>query len=90
MLQAFQGTINPYHGYGYGSAVLFDQSYRHIKTVQSQDSKLISIHEFRIVNERTALFEIYQPRVYDLTPYGGGKDEWIVDGIFQGLMNTQV
>lgn len=89
VLQAFQGTINPFHGHGYGTAVLLDQGYRHIKTVQSQDSKLISIHEFRIIDERTALFEIYQPVVYDLTAYGGEKDGWIVDGIFQGAHRFQ-
>ncbi|KAK3353752.1 ASST-domain-containing protein [Lasiosphaeria hispida] len=85
VLQAFQGTLDPYHGHGFGTAVLLDQSYQQIATVQSL-SRLVSIHEFRIVDERTAIFEIFQPTPLDLQPYGGSKNkQWIIDGIWQEI-----
>ncbi|KAK3380581.1 ASST-domain-containing protein [Lasiosphaeria ovina] len=84
-LQAFQGTLNPLHGHGYGTVALLDETYRPVANLQSLH-KLVSIHEFRIVNEKTALVEIYQPTPYNLGPYGGAEDQqWIVDGVWQEL-----
>ncbi|KAG0153344.1 hypothetical protein PDIDSM_5197 [Penicillium digitatum] len=86
VLQAFQGSLDPFHGHGYGTPVLLDQSYNQVAKLQSLTHKLISIHEFKIVNEKTALVEIYQPKAIDLTPYGGRDEEvWIVDGVFQEI-----
>lgn len=86
VLQAFQGYLDPFHGHGYGTPVLLDQSYRQVAELQSLTHKLVSIHEFKIVNEKTALVEIYQPTATDLTPYGGREDEqWIADGVFQEI-----
>ncbi|CAG9955578.1 unnamed protein product [Clonostachys rosea f. rosea IK726] len=84
VLQAFQGYLDPFHGHGYGTPLLLDDHYRPVALVESLNHRLISIHEFKIVNERTALVEIYQPTAIDLTPYGGtGEENWIADGIFQ-------
>ncbi|KAK4443670.1 ASST-domain-containing protein [Podospora aff. communis PSN243] len=85
VLQAFHGSLDPFHGRGYGTAVLLDQSYRQIVTMQSLH-KLMSIHEFRIVNEKTALVVVYQPVPFDLRPYGGDESQqWIIDCIWQEL-----
>lgn len=85
VLQAFQGSVDVSHGHGFGSAVLLDQHYRQIEVVRSPTNKLLDLHEFRIVNGKTALVEIYQPIPYDLRPYGGADgQQWIVDGIIQG------
>ncbi|VUC21472.1 unnamed protein product [Clonostachys rosea] len=84
VLQAFQGYLDPFHGHGYGTPLLLDDHYRPVALVESLNHRLISIHEFKIVNEKTALVEIYQPTPIDLTPYGGsGEENWIADGIFQ-------
>ncbi|KAI5457458.1 arylsulfotransferase [Mariannaea sp. PMI_226] len=83
-LQAFQGSIDANHGRGYGTFQILNGSYRPIAQVQGLTNKIPSIHEFRIVNEKTALIEIYNPTPYDLTPYGGtGEQKWIIDGILQ-------
>lgn len=84
VLQAFQGSFDSTHGRGWGSPVLLDQHYRPVAQVQSVAGKVPSIHELRIVDEKSMLLEIYQPRPYNLTPFGGtGEQQWIVDAIFQ-------
>jgi hypothetical protein len=84
VLQAFQGALDSFHGHGYGAPMMLDDHYRPVETVQALNHRLISIHEFQVVNEKTALVEIYQPTAIDLTPYGGKEDEsWIADGVFQ-------
>ncbi|KAF5568022.1 hypothetical protein FPHYL_2956 [Fusarium phyllophilum] len=83
-LQAFQGYLDPFHGHGYGTPILLDDHYQPLALVQTPNHRLISIHEFKIVNEKTALVEIYQPTAMDLGPFGGSVEEqWIVDGVFQ-------
>jgi Arylsulfotransferase (ASST) len=43
-------------------------------------------HEFHIVNEETALTQIYHPVLWDLEKYGGSKkQQWIVDASFQEI-----
>ena len=43
-------------------------------------------HEFHIINEETALIQIYHPVPRDLTAYGGSRQhQWIVDARFQEL-----
>lgn len=64
VLQAFHGSLDPFHGHGYGTAALLDQPYRQVATLQSLH-KLVSIHEFRIVKEKTAPVEVFQPVPYD-------------------------
>jgi len=70
VLQAFQGTVDPLRGHGFGTIALLNETYQQIATVQSRN-KLMDLYEFRIVNEETALVEIYRPTPYDLGPYAG-------------------
>ncbi|KAH6983257.1 ASST-domain-containing protein [Ilyonectria sp. MPI-CAGE-AT-0026] len=84
VLQAFQGTIDSRHGRGHGTLQILDNQYRPVAQVQSLTNKIPSLHELRIVNEKTALVEIYDPVPYDLTAYGGSeRQNWIVDSILQ-------
>lgn len=84
VLQAFQGTIDSRHGRGHGTLQILDDQYRPVAQVQSLTNKIPSLHELRIVNEKTALVEIYDPVPYDLTAYGGSEGQnWIVDSILQ-------
>jgi len=78
VLQAFQGTVDRLRGHGFGTVALLNETYQQIATVQSRN-KLMDLYEFRIVNEETALVEIYRPTPYDLGPYagrGGSAVDW--------------
>lgn len=86
VLQAFQGIVDPKRGHGFGSPLLLDQEYRPVAQVQGLSGRLLDVHEFRIVDEKTALVEGYQPTPFDLTKYGGKKEQqWIVNGIIQEI-----
>lgn len=85
VLQAFQGTLDSFHGHGYGHPTILDSHYESVREVRPANARIISIHEFRIVNEKSALIEVYQPTAMDLSACGGAADQqWIVDGIIQG------
>ncbi|KAH8896889.1 hypothetical protein GQ53DRAFT_792100 [Thozetella sp. PMI_491] len=84
VLQAFQGTLDSFHGHGYGHPTLLNRHYESIREVRPANHRIISIHEFRVVDEKSALTEIYQPTAIDLSPYGGKPDQqWIADAIIQ-------
>lgn len=86
VITAFQGTLDSFHGHGFGHPTLLNQNYENIRDLHGGNHKIISIHEFNVLNSGTALVEIYQPTVMDLRPYGGAPDStWIVDAIFQGV-----
>lgn len=85
VLQAFQGTLDSFHGHGYGHPTLLNQHYESVREIRTKMPSIISIHEFRIVNEKNALVEVFQPVAMDLSRYGGQPNQqWIADGIFQG------
>ncbi|KAK5655889.1 hypothetical protein OQA88_5428 [Cercophora sp. LCS_1] len=84
VLQAFTGVLAKQHAHAYGTPVLLDQRYDVVKTVQSLD-KLVSFHEFRIVDEKTALVQVHQPAMRDLRAFGGSGMGWIVDDVFQEI-----
>jgi hypothetical protein len=86
VLQSFEGSLDWLHGHGYGHPTFLNQHYEEIGRLRAANHKLISIHEIRIVDEKSTLVEIYDPVAVDLTPYGGRPDQqWIADGLFQGM-----
>ncbi len=85
MLQGFEGSLDYVHGHGFGHPTILDRHYESIGSFRGGNHKLISIHEFRIVEERTALVEVYRPEVRDLERWGGDEGQnWIVDAVVQG------
>ncbi|PNH33872.1 hypothetical protein VD0002_g9905 [Verticillium dahliae] len=83
---AFEGSHNGLHGHGHGRHVLLNQNYEVIRSLRAGGHFISDKHEFIIINEKTALFQIYQPLQMDLSSYGGDVDQtWIVDAIFQGF-----
>ncbi|CRK25008.1 hypothetical protein BN1723_018185 [Verticillium longisporum] len=81
---AFEGSHNGLHGHGHGRHVLLNQNYEVIRSLRAGGHFISDKHEFIIINEKTALFQIYQPLQMDLSSYGGDVDQtWIVDAIFQ-------
>ncbi len=86
ILQAFEGSLDLSHGRGLGHVAILDQHYESVLEVRGGNHKILDIHEFRIVDGKTALVETYQDTPRDLSKYGGSKDQqWIIDGVVQGL-----
>ncbi|KAJ5099024.1 hypothetical protein N7532_006025 [Penicillium argentinense] len=84
VLQAFQGTIDSSHGEGFGQHVLLDQSYQHVVTSLAGNHRVSSIHEFNVVDGKSALIEIFGTVPANLTAYGGNSSQtWLGNGIFQ-------
>ncbi|PWY83373.1 hypothetical protein BO70DRAFT_313657 [Aspergillus heteromorphus CBS 117.55] len=84
VLQAFQGTMDTLHGEGFGQYVLLNQNYEHVVTAKTGNHRIPSIHEFNVIDGKTALVEIYLPTVANLSAYGGNpSQQWIGNGLFQ-------
>jgi hypothetical protein len=63
-----------------------DQHYETIRELRAGNHKLTDKHEFHVLNEKTAVIQIYQPVPRDLTEWGASEDQqWIVNAIFQEL-----
>lgn len=86
ILFSFEGDHNAGYGHGHGHTTILDQHYETIRELRAGNHKLTDKHEFHIINEETALIQIYQPVPKDLTRWGAGSDQkWIVDAIFQEI-----
>jgi hypothetical protein len=85
VLFCFEGSHNAAYGHGHGHTTILDQNYETIRELRAGNHRLTDKHEFHIVNEETALIQIYHPVPYNLTAYGGSEEQqWIVDAKFQG------
>ncbi|KAH6973440.1 ASST-domain-containing protein [Ilyonectria sp. MPI-CAGE-AT-0026] len=86
VISAFQGSLDSFHGHGFGHPTILNQNYENIRDLHGGNHKIISIHEFNILDSGSALVEVYQPTQIDLSPYGGAQGAtWIVDAIFQEI-----
>ncbi|CAG8978535.1 hypothetical protein HYALB_00012266 [Hymenoscyphus albidus] len=86
VIYAFQGMIDLLHGHGFGRPVILSQKYELINYVTGGNHKVLDLHEFTIVDGKTALVEIYQQTVADLSAFGANETQnWIVDGVIQEL-----
>ena len=72
---------------GHGHTTFLNQNYETILELRAGNHRLTDKHEFTIVNETTALIQIYHPVPWNLTAYGGSDEQqWIVDARFQGVL----
>ncbi|OAL34144.1 hypothetical protein AYO20_06599 [Fonsecaea nubica] len=86
ILFCFEGSHNGAYGHGHGHTTFLDQNYETIRELRAGNHRLTDKHEFHIINEETALIQIYHPVPYNLTAYGGSEEQqWIVDARFQEL-----
>ncbi|KJZ73696.1 hypothetical protein HIM_06814 [Hirsutella minnesotensis 3608] len=86
VLVCFEGRHNGPHGHGHGHHTFLSQHYDTIRELRAGGHYLSDKHEFIIVNEQTALIQIYQPVQRNLSEYGGTDAQtWVVDVIFQEL-----
>jgi hypothetical protein len=90
ILFAIEATKNADHGHGHGHVKILDQHYETIREVRGGNSALLDIHEFHVVDEKTALVESYKPVPYNLREYGAGPaNQWIVEAVVQGKCEFQ-
>lgn len=86
VLFSFEGAHNGPHGHGHGHHTFLNNRYEVIRELRAGGHFLSDKHEFIIIDEKSALIQIYQPIQMDLADYGGDESQtWIVDAIFQEL-----
>ncbi|KAF4962605.1 hypothetical protein FSARC_9383 [Fusarium sarcochroum] len=86
VLSSFQGQPAETPGRAYGNHVLLNNRYEIIKTLRAASHKFASLHEFRIVDGKTALIEITNTLPVPLSRWGGTKDQnWILSTGFQEI-----
>ncbi|PWY92982.1 arylsulfotransferase [Aspergillus sclerotioniger CBS 115572] len=84
VLQGFHGTIDSSHGEGFGQHLILNHNYEHVVSAKTGNHRIPSIHEFNVIDGKTALVEIYIPTLANLSAYGGNASQkWIGDGLFQ-------
>ncbi|KAF4337733.1 hypothetical protein FBEOM_8401 [Fusarium beomiforme] len=86
VLFSFEGAHNSLHGHGHGHHTFLDPNYQNIRELRAGNHMISDKHEFIVLNETTALFQIYHPVQKNLRRYGGTeKQTWIVDARFQEM-----
>lgn len=90
VLRAFEGLLDAAHGRMYGKHTILDDRYQVIKTVKAAAHRLVSCHEFRILDTGSVLIETPFAFPTDLSQWGGNEDQnWIVSSGFQGKFCEQ-
>jgi hypothetical protein len=87
VLTWWEGTIGGTGGQGVGQGefVIADQNYKEITRVRAAGTEQADQHDFVITPKGTALFWVYNPIPYDLSPVGGPKNGVLFDGVIQEL-----
>jgi hypothetical protein len=71
-------------GFGQGTGILVDSSYRGVARVQAAGGRQMDFHEFRLTPEGTALFTCSPPVTpVDLSALGGSRNGRVQESIFQ-------
>lgn len=84
-LRAFQGSLDPQHVRMNGHHAVLNNMYQNVGMVRAASHRLVSGHEFNLIDGRTALVEISVPVPTDLSVYGGDDDQkWVISAGFQG------
>jgi hypothetical protein len=60
-------------GYGFGKAMIFDQSYSKVAEVKAGNGERMDFHEFTLTSKGTALFIVYKIVRQDLSSVAGGS-----------------
>ena len=82
VLTWWEGKTNT-RGYGQGSWVIADASYREIARVRAGDGLYGDLHDMQLTDRATALITIYHAVRADLSPVGAVKNGHAVDSIIQ-------
>ena len=85
VLRAFEGLLDAVHGRMYGRHSLLNNRYEAIKSVRPAAHRLVSCHEFRVLDNGNVLVETPVAIPTNLSRWGGHDDQnWIVSSGFQG------
>lgn len=85
VLRAFQGSLDAIHGRMYGNHAILNDKYQTVSVVRAASHRLVSTHEFNVVDGETVLIEAPVSVPADLSLYGGDEgQQWIVNNGFQG------
>lgn len=91
VLFSFEGSHNGMHGHGHGHHTFLDQHYDNIRELRAGNHMLSDKHEFIVLDEKTALIQIYHPMQMDLRRYGAVDGQtWVVDARLQGGFISRV
>jgi hypothetical protein len=70
-------------GYGYGSFVVADETYRRVARIQARNGYRADFHDVEFTPRGTVVMLIYSAVNRDLTPYGGPANAQVLDNIVQ-------
>ncbi|KAJ3577319.1 hypothetical protein NPX13_g3248 [Xylaria arbuscula] len=73
-------------GLGNGYAHAYDEHYNEVYRIAPQNLSVKGdLHECQFTGHGTVMVTAYEPKSWDLVPYGGWKDGLIVDSVFQEI-----
>jgi hypothetical protein len=72
-------------GYGGGTGLILDSSYREVARVRANNGYQSDLHEFLLTSRDTALVAIYSARTADLSTVGGPTAGMVVEGVIQEI-----
>jgi hypothetical protein len=84
VLTWWQGTISK-AGVGVGRYVIYDDTYRELKTFDAGNDLDGDLHEFVLTPRGTAFITVYRSVPQDLTSVGGPKQSFVYDSVVQEI-----
>jgi hypothetical protein len=78
----FQGLLSTL-GYGEGSYVVYDSSYRQVATIRAGNGYKADLHEIQLTSRGTAILISFPVIAANLTRFGGAAQGTLFDGVIQ-------
>jgi hypothetical protein len=86
VLTWWQGGVDPVAGYGRGTGVILDSTYRQIGRVRAGNGRQADLHELLLTPEGTALITCYPEVVRaDLSAVGGARNGRVLEPVIQEI-----
>ncbi|KAL3470285.1 ASST-domain-containing protein [Aspergillus californicus] len=86
VLKAAQGLLDGSHGRMYGNHAILNDHYETVKILRAASHRVVSVHEFDVIEGKTVLIETPFPVFTDLSPFGGAEEQkWILSSGFQEI-----
>jgi hypothetical protein len=86
VLTWWQGKVDGASGYGRGSGVILDSSYRQVAHIWAGNGRQADLHELLLTPEGTALITCYPEAVRaDLSAVGGARDGRVYQSVIQEI-----
>ncbi|CEL07728.1 hypothetical protein ASPCAL10883 [Aspergillus calidoustus] len=88
VLKAATGLLDGGHGRMFGDHVVLNERYETVRVLRAKGDRgrLVSVHEFEVVEERSVLVEVPVPVPVDLEEFGGGEGQrWVTSSGFQEI-----